>query len=235
MGVLYDKEKLGLYLRQRTVEEADDEQGIALAEMKLISIIRKATIDSDLYCDAVRDIEAFTKRDEASKRKLCLYCLDFCDPSVRFVVKEVVQQSFLTENEFEKLQRFVKTHKNDKTFGDAVYEIMYKHKMSAPEVYKNAKLSRQDFSRVTSLTSGGVRKSTVWSIIVGLHCDLDEADYLLYSAGYIRRKTKTDLILEFFITNKNYDILAINDALNDYGQKPLAITSSVKDNDVFDN
>lgn len=229
--MLYEKEKLKGYLQMSEIESLEDGALINSAGEKIKDILSRSADD----IDAKNDIETFAKRDETSMRKLCLYCLDFCDPSTKFVVKEVVQQHFLSETEFAKLQRFVKTHKKDKTFGEAVYEIMDKHKMSAPEVYKNAKLSRQDFSRVTSLTSGGVRKSTVWSIIVGLHCDLYEADYLLYSAGYIRRKTKTDLILEFFITNRNYDILAINDALNDYEQKPLAIMSSVKDNDVFDN
>ena len=52
-----------------------------------------------------------------------------------------------------------------------------------------------------------------------MHCNLEEADTLLFSAGYLRRKNATDLIMEYFINNKNYDIVAINTVLSDLDLK----------------
>lgn len=146
---------------------------------------------------------------------------------------ECLPQKDLGESGLDELYHFVQTHGGDKSFGSVVYEIMELHNMTPPQVYRNARLSRQDFSRITSERSSGVKKSMAWNIIIGLHCSLEEADRVLYSAGYIRRKNYTDLIMEYFIGHKNYDIMAINDALLLLGQRPLVCYLPVKNKDPF--
>ena len=103
--------------------------------------------------------------------------------------------------------------------------------MTAPQVYKNAMIRRQDFARVTGQTKGGVTRHLAWQIIVGLHCSLEEADEVLFSAGFIRRNTRLDLTMEWFIRQKNYDIMDINEVLHALDIKPFPCYKPVRDND----
>lgn len=79
-------------------------------------------------------------------------------------------------------------------------------------VYLNAGLSRQDFSRIMS-PGAKVSKKFVWSMAIGLHLDLDEADELLHSAGYYRTKRGLDGVMTFSLANGVYDIYLINYSL----------------------
>ena len=217
-----EKNKAKEYMQRRLTEAMDDDAVMSAAEARLQEVLARAIQEGATGDDMAKRIEAFAKKDEASRRKVCLYCIDFFDPSAKSPVKEVVPQRFLSESDLAKVYAYVKKHELDKSFGEVVYELMDKHNMSAPQVYKNARMSRQDFSRITSPNCRGIKKTTVWSIILGLHCNLEEADALLYSAGFVRRNTKFDLIMEYFILNEIYDVWTVNDALNDSGLKILS-------------
>lgn len=212
------------YIRKMAVADVPgDRRFYAEAEEKLKSVIANGAAECDAasYAAMVKDINEFATKDAASLRKLCLYCMDFRDPSIKFAEKEVVKHSYFSEREIDLLHNFVNSHRRDKSFGEAVYELMDKHNMKAPEVYNNVNMDRRQFSRVTSPAYSGIKRITAWSVIVGLHCNLEEADYLLYCAGYVRRNTKFDLIMEYFIVNRIYDINTINGVLLEEKQKLL--------------
>ena len=188
-----------------------------------------ATVEDDISKSVyAKFIRQYMTASEVQKDKLLSYCEDFYDPTAKPEVKvatpttifakglppiTTMPHKYLDDDELYKLYQFVKNHNNDKSFGEAVYDVMAKHDLTPPQVYKRAYLSRQDFNRITSFSCKSVTKSMVWSVIIGLNCDLDEADYLLFSAGYRRRNNKFDLTLRYFVEHKNYDIMAINDVL----------------------
>jgi hypothetical protein len=59
-------------------------------------------------------------------------------------------------------------------------------------------------------------------LAVGLELNLEETDALLKKAGYtLSRSQKSDVIIEYFIINRNYDIYQINEALYAYDQAML--------------
>ena len=233
-----------------TEPEDIDEQQEKEGKEKLDGILNGASGEGALQM--ISEIRSFEQEGDIESRKLYNFCLGrFClggnaaaasaNCSVRNASGASEQDSlvflcrdgnyegsveedkrYIDEDELKKLYRFVKERKSDKTFGSAVFEIMKKHKVDAPQVYKEAMLSRQDFSRVTGPKCKGIKKTTVWSLIIGLHCDMDEANYLLYSAGISKRATVFDLILEYMIITKNYDIMAINEVLYEYDQPLLA-------------
>lgn len=204
--------------------EIDDELLIKASET-LAGILAEATRfnarASSEEAASVESVCSFIDSDEVQKRKLLSYCIDFKDPTVcsgQVSQGEMIcQHAYLKQNELTMLHKFVKRHQNDISFGDTVYKIMDKHGMTAPQVYRNALLRRQDFARVTDSRCKNVTRKMTWQIVIGLHCSLEEADDVLFSAGYIRRNTRMDLTMQYFIEHENYDIEAIDAALSELG------------------
>lgn len=221
-----------------TDEDCRDDACAVESEAKLAKILQvysSGEYDEDRK-DNIDAVNAFLSANAVQRRKLFSFCVDFYDPTVK--PKTIVQggeeiqlNAYLQEDDLYKLYQFVKRHETDSTFGETVYRVMDSHNMTPPQVYKNAMLRRQDFSRVTDPKCKSVTKMLAWQIVVGLHCNLDEADIVLFSAGYIRRKTKFDLTMQYFIEHNNYDIMAINEVLDELKLKVFSCYKSVKDND----
>lgn len=171
-----------------------------------------------------QSIKEFIAANPLNKQKLLSYCVDFYDPTYRLQTvkrnrENAMLNVYLREDELENLRNFVKRHKNDISFGEVVYKIMDRHGMTAPQVYNGVHLRRQDFSRVTDPRCKSVTRKMAWHIIIGLHCSLEEADAVLFSAGYIRRNSKLDLIMQYFLEHGIYDIGAIDAVLENFGLK----------------
>ncbi len=227
---------INVILQSVAVEGSCNNDNIAYSEAKLAQILQTDSSNSGKDKEKfIKAINAFLSADEAKKRKLLSFCLDFVDPTAQPKTitangEEIQQHAFLDEDELTKLYNFVKRHSADSTFDKTVYSVIAKHGMEPPQVYKNAMMRRQDFSRVTEVGNTSVTRRMAWQIIIGLHCNMDEADEVLFSAGYIRRKSAFDLTMEYFIKQQNYDIMAINEVLYELGLKVFSCYKPVSDN-----
>ncbi len=217
----YIEELNNLFLHYNASSDNDDEL-FDEANEKLGQIFRNHS-DSDIGSEKVEIVCAYISADEVQRRKLLSYCVDFVDPTVHEAPplqgEQICRHAFLQQDELYMLYRFVNEHKKDISFGETVYKIIDDHEMTAPQVYRNALLRRQDFARVTDPRCKNVTRRMAWQIIIGLHCSLEEADDVLFSAGYIRRDTRMDLTMQYFIEHKNYDIEAIDAVLAELGLK----------------
>lgn len=202
----------------------DDDELFKKGNERLAQILQNGSARGDN--NAVGLIRAFADANEAQKRKLLYYCLEFVDPAVNkgYILQDeqICLHDFPTDGEIDELLKFVDRHREDTSFGGTVFRIMEEHHMDPPQVYKTALLRRQDFSRVTGCKCKNVTRRIAWQIIIGLHCSLEEADEVLYSAGYIRRKTPMDLTMQHFIERGIYDIEAIDYVLEEQGIQTLA-------------
>lgn len=222
--------------RENLVDDSENELTEATQKLSIIMQSHITESSDNEASQLYEEINAFISVDDTQKRKLLSYCLDFFDPTLQPKTisqngEEIQLNTFLREDDLYKLYQFVKRHESDSTFGEIVYEVMDRHNMTAPQVYKGALLRRQDFSRATDPKCKNVTKQIAWQIIIGLHCSLEEADEVLFSAGYIRRQNKFDLTMEYFIRRQNYDIMAINDVLDDLNLKLFSCYKPVKDKD----
>jgi hypothetical protein len=90
--------------------------------------------------------------------------------------------------------------------------------------YRAANITKQIFSKIRCsagedpIESYKPTKSTAMSLALALKLSLDEAKELLNKAGYAFSKSdKTDIIVEYCITNRIYDVLRVNEILFSYG------------------
>ena len=117
--------------------------------------------------------------------------------------------------------------------GETGEKVEYIDYRNPKDVYINAKLSRQDFSRITT-PGKGVKRSTVFSVAIGLKLTWVETQVLLRSAGYaFRDNSEFDMILMYCISKKMYDVQTINELLYEYGQDTLADNYSKVNNKGF--
>ena len=90
------------------------------------------------------------------------------------------------------------------------------------DCYKRANIDRKLFSKIRSNNDYRPSKNTVFAFAIALKLNLDETQELLNSAGYsLSHSFVTDIIVEYFIEKKKFDINLLNMALEEYNEKPL--------------
>ena len=108
------------------------------------------------------------------------------------------------------------------TFQQRLFQLIDERGLDDVTVYKKANIDRKVFSRIRCKADYRPKKKTAVAFAIALELDLPTTLDLLSRAGMAFSPSDGfDLIVSYFITNKNYDIYEINAALFKYGQPVL--------------
>ncbi len=99
-------------------------------------------------------------------------------------------------------------------FAEALFKYIDAKGLTDPQVYKRANLDRKLFSKIRKNKNYKPSKNTALALAIALELNLDETKDFIGKAGFaLTRSSKTDLIVEFFIEQHNYDVLELNEVL----------------------
>ena len=118
--------------------------------------------------------------------------------------------------------------KSECTFCEYLMDLLRERSGKDSEVYKRAEISKQLFSKMISNKYYQPTKGTVIQLAIGLQLDVNRTQKLLEKAGFtLTRSSKADLVVQYYIERKVYNIAFINAALEDCGL-PLLKTGMAK-------
>ena len=114
--------------------------------------------------------------------------------------------------EFDNIEELLKN--KSETFSQMLLRLIDERNLKDSEVYKRANIDRKLFSKIRNDIDYHPKKSTALSFAIALELSLDKTEDLLNKAGYtLSHSSESDLVIEYFIKHRCYDILKINEVL----------------------
>ena len=178
--------------------------------------------DIQSYIDDVYVDEHFDRRRESARERR--YCCNAA-PAHHPEETDFLQAPMAAENapDWDEMLR-----KTDEGFSQALLRLIDERGMTDAQCYKNANVDRKLFSKIRTNPQYKPSKPTALAFAVALKLDLPETKALLEKAGFaLSHSSRFDIILEYFILRRIYDVYRINEVLFEYDLPLLGTGSNV--------
>ncbi|MBE5804825.1 MAG: RNase III inhibitor [Clostridiales bacterium] len=102
----------------------------------------------------------------------------------------------------------------DESFSQMLVRLISERGIKNSDCYKRANIDKKLFSKIITNPHHKPRKNNVLALAIALELPLDETRELLMKAGLaLSHSEKFDIAVEYFIRNRFYDIMRINEIL----------------------
>lgn len=167
-------------------------------------------VDSRLFADIREYID--TARAGAKQERFCIHME--CMPSIGDITSP--------RRTAPKAELDAKLRELDESFAQMLLRKIDEKGMTDAECYKKANIDRKLFSKIRGDIHYKPSKPTAIAFAIALELSLEETEEMLKKAGFaLSHSNRFDIIIEYFITNGNYNIFEINEALFAFDQSLL--------------
>ena len=112
--------------------------------------------------------------------------------------------------------------KKDAGFVETLLELIQQRGLKNSAVYKKANISKQHFSKLINNPNATITKPVAVAFALALELDLTQTQDLIKRAGYtLTNSSVFDLIIQYHIENKKYNVVEINIVLYEFDQMLL--------------
>lgn len=121
----------------------------------------------------------------------------------------------------EELDDFI-ADKQQPNFNEVLFQFIDTKDTTDVVIYKKAWMDRKHFSKIRSNPDYQVGKNAAIALAMALELTKDETEELLHAAGYaLSDSDKSDLVIQFCLQNKIYDLHDVNEALDSMDEKAI--------------
>lgn len=153
-------------------------------------------------------------KPQENSNEIFKYNTNCCYNSIRKSLFSDKQSSNLLDN--------FKNIEVDDSFSSKLFNYIDEKKMSDVECYKRANIDRKLFSKIRCDKNYQPSKKTVFAFAISLKLNLEETKDLLQSAGYsLSHSYYADIVIEYFIIHKQYNLFLINETLDSFNLQTI--------------
>ena len=109
--------------------------------------------------------------------------------------------------------------KTDASFAETLFMLIDASGKKDSEIYNAANVDRKHFNKIKNIPGYRPGKPTAVALAMALHLEWPEFCDLLGRAGYsMTHSSKFDIIVEYYVQNRNYNLFELNEVLYQFDQ-----------------